>query len=107
MTNRCKLRVFGPDHEWQIVTLRAEVPEITKVIREEVAKGTDITITLEPWGEGDPFTFPYPVPPTLDPEQREALDLAIEDYVATCETGTQSAQMAAKAHIWAFIDGMG
>lgn len=55
-----RLRVFGPDHEWQHVDYRCSTTnDITKIIREEFKKGTDITIILEPFGDGSPFDFPY------------------------------------------------
>ena len=55
-----RLRVYGPDHKWQHVDYRCtETRDITKIIREEVAAGSDITIVIEPFGDADPFDFPY------------------------------------------------
>jgi hypothetical protein len=56
-----KIRVFGADHRWQIVTSRPEDEwdDIINALRDDMAAGRDITIVLGPFGDGDPFEFPY------------------------------------------------
>jgi hypothetical protein len=56
-----KVRVFGSDHRWQVMTSRPadEWDSISEELREEIQKGRDITIVLGPFGDRDPFDFPY------------------------------------------------